>query len=427
MLRASQPAWQPLAKLHVFASHPTPSAAPTQLLQYSLRNTTMDKKPIKRRKVLYLITKSNWGGAQRYVYDLATHLDRDCFEPVVALGGDGLLAEQLRHADIRIISIDSLERDISARKEWRTLQTLWRLIGEEQPDILHVNSSKSAGLGAFVGRIRRVPRIIFTAHGWAFNEDRPWWQRYIIKFFHWLTVLLAHRTIAVSSAIVKQMNWPGAQRSMKIIHPGRTIGVMFTHQEARAALTEYASGLESAQGRSYTWVGTIAELHPIKQLDVLIDALAILSPSHPKLRGVIIGDGGERAALQRRIAEHGLDDTVFLLGAVPEAARFLHALNYFVLPSRSEAYGYAVHEAGLARLPVVASDVGGIRDIVTHNESGILVPPGDPQAIATALETLLADHTLTERLRHNLHTSLHDRTLEKMSIATTALYTLPTS
>ena len=383
----------------------------------------MPKSP-EKQKVLYLITKSNWGGAQRYVYDLATNLDRARFEPVVALGGSGTLRDLLHHADIRTISIDSLERDIAVRKEWRTIRTIWHILKTEQPDILHLNSSKAGGLGAFLGRVRRVPLVIFTAHGWFFNEDRPWWQRFSSKFLHWLTVLFAHRTIAVSSAIVEQMNWPGARRKMKIINPGRTIGVMFDRTSARTALAEYTPELSAANSRKYTWIGTVAELHPVKQLDILINSLLHVSSDTRPLRCLIIGEGNERQALEACIRAHGLESQVFLLGHVPDAARFLHALDIFVLPSRSEAYGYAVHEAGLARLPVVASDVGGIRDIITHKQTGLLVPSGDATALALALQQIITDRTLAEELRSTLKQTLNTRSVARMVDATTALYTI---
>ena len=189
-----------------------------------------------RKKVLFLITKSNWGGAQRYVYDLATNLDREKFEPVVALGGNGILADMLENAGIRVINIESLGRNISLKKEWVFARELWQILRVERPDVFHVNSSKAGGVGTLLGRLLRAPNVIFTAHGWAFNEDRPLWQKLITKFLHWITVLLSHRTIAVSSAIVKEMNWPGALRKMKIVNPGRTIGPMYQKIEARGKI-----------------------------------------------------------------------------------------------------------------------------------------------------------------------------------------------
>lgn len=376
----------------------------------------------KRKKVLYLITKSNWGGAQRYVYDLATNLDRSHFEPVVVLGGDGTLKELLIHAGIRVIRLDSLARDISVTQEWGFFTELWRVLRTEQPDILHVNSSKAGGVGTFLGRLARVPRVIFTAHGWAFNEDRPLWQRLIIKVLHWLTVLFSHKTIAVSHAIVQQMDWPLAPNKMKVIHPGRSIGVMYNQTEARTQLATEHPALQSYQ--TDRWILTIAELHPIKRLHVLIDAIASITKTHPQVRCVIIGEGAERAKLEARIQKHALTQQVFLLGSITEAARFLPAGDVFVLPSKSESYGYVLHEAGLAALPVIATNVGGIPDIITHNQTGRLIRPDDATTLARELTHFLTHTDKWQVYAQNLHTAMKGRTTQKMVDATAALYTL---
>src|SRR6056297_750671 len=188
-----------------------------------------------RTKILYLITKSNWGGAQRYVFDLVSTLDTTLYEPVVVLGGDGELTEKLQAIGVRVITLQSAQRDISFTKELRLFGELFTIVRREQPDILHVNSSKAGGVGCFVGRLLGVKRVIFTAHGWAFNEKRPTWQKYIIKYLHWLTVLLSHTTIAVSQAIVEQMNWPLANTKMIVINPGRTIPEFQNRLQARTA------------------------------------------------------------------------------------------------------------------------------------------------------------------------------------------------
>lgn len=373
-------------------------------------------------KVLYLITKSNWGGAQRYVYDLATNLDKNRFEAVVVLGGDGTLKELLIHAGIRVITIKSLERDISLRKEWAFIQELWRILRAERPPVLHVNSSKAGAVGTLLGRLARVPRVFFTAHGWAFNEDRPFWQKFIIKIIHWLTVLFSHKTIAVSGAIVRQMNWPGAHNKMKIIHPGRSIGVMYQKEAARTQLANETLGLQSHL--SDPWILTIAELHPIKRLNVLIDAMKTVSQQSPTVRCIIIGEGTMRLALEAQIKKAGLTQHVFLLGNITEAARFLPAGDLFVLPSKSESYGYVLHEAGLAGLPVVACDVGGIPDIITHNQTGRLVKPDDVPALTREITHFLQHTDKWQVYAHNLQSAMKQRTAQKMVEATCALYTL---
>lgn len=202
----------------------TPSHAPPQLLLVMQTLT-------QRKKVLLLITKSNWGGAQRYVYDLATNLDPERFFVSVALGGEGTLATMLHHAGIPTTTLQTLENRASARVAWEAGRELYSLLKVEQPDVLHLNSSVAGFVGALAGRLARVPKIIFTCHGWTFNEDRPFFERLIFKTIHWLTVLLSHRTIAVSNGVLAQMSWPGAHKKMKVIHPGRSIGAMYERDE----------------------------------------------------------------------------------------------------------------------------------------------------------------------------------------------------
>jgi glycosyltransferase involved in cell wall biosynthesis len=376
-----------------------------------------------RTKVLMLITKSNWGGAQRYVYDLATHLDKSQFDVIVVLGGNGTLVEQLTHAGIKTILLTQMQNEMSLARLHAASVELWHILQKEQPDVLHINSSLAGITGAIVGRLVGLPRIIFTAHGWAFNEDRPWWQRLILKTAHYLTVMLSHVTIAVSHAIMNQMNWPGARRRMKQIHLGRTIGAMYTKPEARTHLATFHPPL--APYMSDVWIGCIAELHVIKRLPNLIHAVSALTPHHPNLRLVIIGEGGERAHLTELITTHKRTTQVFLTGAITEAARFLKAFDCFVLPSKSESYGYVLHEAGLAAVPVVATHVGGIPDVVTHNTTGILVPPDNITALAGAIDTVLTHRKESHERALLHHKTMSARTVEKMAAATSALYTLP--
>jgi glycosyltransferase involved in cell wall biosynthesis len=373
-----------------------------------------------RKKVLFLITKSNWGGAQRYVYDLANHLNLAEFEPVIVCGGEGQLVEMLNNAGIRTITLTTLERDISLKKDWAFVKELWQILKTERPQVFHVNSSKAGAVGTILGRFARVPRVIFTSHGWAFNEDRPFWQRIVIKFVHWLTVLFSHKTIAVSSAIMRQMNWPLTARKMRIIHPGRTVGPTYERKEAREKICDFFPSL--SPHLAHPWLVCIAELHPIKRHQVLISALPEILKKHPNLRLICIGEGQERAKLEKLISHLHLEDKVFLVGALPEAARFLKCFDALALISKSEAYGYVIAEAGLAGLPVVATGVGGIPDIITHKKSGLLIPPDNIPAAAGAISKLFSEPKLAKKLAKELNVVVSSRTIEKMVRDTTIWY-----
>jgi glycosyltransferase involved in cell wall biosynthesis len=220
------------------------------------------------------------------------------------------------------------------------------------------------------------------------------------------------------------MNWPGAQRKMKVLNPGRTIGAMYQKNEARTMLANFSPSLGVYQ--KDFWIGMVAELHPIKRHNVLIASISRLvdSGACPNLRILLIGDGSERVTIEADIKTRGLQDHIFLLGTIVEAGRFLRAFDLFVLPSKSESYGYVIHEAGLAELPVVATHVGGIPDIIIDQKTGTLVPPDDATALADALAHYITNESLRRTHGTALAHSLESRSVEAMTRDTVTLYTL---
>lgn len=351
------------------------------------------------KKILFVITKSSWGGAQRYVYDLATRLPSEQFIVAVACGGAGPLVEKLTHAGIRVILIPHLERDINLRKELLSLFSLLKIFIHERPDIIHLNSAKVGGLGAAAGFIYRFlfairyslsPRIIFTVHGWAFHETRPYWQRSLIVFFSWLGALFQDRII-----LINRVDYAGAQtfipqRKLSLIFHGIGPAQFLSRNESRDF---FARRISKSAGDESMLIGTTAELTKTKGLTHLLDAAAILKTRLPQVlfRILVVGDGEEHGELEAKIQKLKLDNTVFLLGYIPEASRYLKGFDIFLLPSVKEGLPYALMEAMAAGLPTVATRVGGIPDLIQNQKNGIIVPPEDPLAIATALQTLLED------------------------------------
>lgn len=344
------------------------------------------------RKIIYCITKANWGGAQKYVFDLATSVDPKLYDVAVLVGQDGTLVERLKANNIRTIVLGNLSRDVSAFRDfWAFLQIL-KVFYKEKPWIIHLNSSKMALLGALAGRILRVPKIIFTGHGWAFNEDRSRLQKKIIYYLHKLTIALAHKTIAVSEQTKNQIQ--GGKflaRKMVVIRNG--IGkVDFLNMEvARAKILEkLPSDLDL---KNKVWLGTVSELHKNKGLKYLIEAMHLLDTLIDDQTNlplvIIIGDGERREKLQERINRYNLQSNIFMVGRVEEAEKYLQAFDIFTLTSITEALPYVLLEAGQAGLPIVASAVGGIPEIITDKQNGLLVPPKDSEEIKKAVEFLM--------------------------------------
>ena len=303
-----------------------------------------------RKKILFVITKSNWGGAQRYVYDLATALPSEQFDVGVAFGQPGLLALKLEEAGVATYPISSLERDVSFFADIKSFFELLRLFRTEKPDVVHLNSSKAGGLGALAGRIARVPRIVFTAHGWPFWEQRNRISRSLIFLFSWLTALLSHKVIVVSHYDLSVVeNMPFVKNRTVCIYNGIDLHTpLYPADTIRKAFPP---------GAHIT--GTIGELTRNKNQIALIEQ----AKNNPAMHVAIVGEGEDRQYLENKIREYGLHDRVKLFGFMP-ANEVLRGFDEFALPSLKEGLPYVLLEAKAAGLPITANRVGGVGEIL---------------------------------------------------------------
>lgn len=366
-------------------------------------------------KILYTITKANWGGAQRYVFDLALAMKREGHDVLVFCGEPGALSSRLEEEGIRVVTSNALGKRISLKKEIEAFKELYTLIQEFKPNVIHANSSK-AGLSLLAGRLLLVRRLVFTVHGFAFNEERPWHVRLLMWALYYLSFILATHIICVSHTLKHQaLYMVGTRYKTRVIHNGIAPFTLADPTTARITLIP-----KLPDGR---FVGTIAELHPIKQLDVLIRAFVQVVKEVPSATLLILGEGEDRSRLEALIHELSLHDRVYLLGHIPNAATYLSLFEVFVLPSRSEGLGYVVLEAGLAHVPVVASRVGGIPEIISKHSLGTLVPPGNEEALAKGILRYLTDTTLAKDHADALQEYVETRfTMERMVKITSTLY-----
>ena len=281
-------------------------------------------------------------------------------------------------------------------------------------------------LGALAGRITRIPKIIFTGHGWTFNEDRNKIQKKILFFLNWLTVAFSHKIIAVSEQVKRQIS-KNNSHSQKIVTIKNGISEInfLDRKTAREKIIEKLPPDIDINNR--LWLGTISELHKNKGLKYIIETMHLLETKAdnkvdlPIL--IIIGEGERREILQERINRYNLQDTVFLIGQIDEAEKYLKAFDIFTLSSITEALPYVILEAGQAGLPIVASGVGGIPEIIDDMQDGILVRPKEPTEIQEALDFLIKNPEKMSSFGQNIQKKIQTNfTKEKMIKETLALY-----
>lgn len=350
-------------------------------------------------KILYIITKSNWGGAQKYVYDMALAMKKRNLEVVVAFGGNGVLAEKLKENKIRTINIPNLERDVDILKELKVFKDLYLILKKEKPDIVHLNSSKIGAVGSFVARLSSIKKIIFTAHGFPFREERPFWQIFLLKLFSWLTIVFSHKTICVSEKdFIDVKYWPFVENKLSTIHNGIDTDLDIKKEDNDTNIVKIVS---------------IGELHKNKGFYYALLTINQLKEKIKDFKYVIYSFGGdEKSGLEKMLLDLNLDNYVDILIIKEAANKYLQNFDIYFMPSIKEGLPYVLLEAGLNGLPIVASDTGGINEIVDNYKNGFLIKPKDINGFELALERLILDKSL----RKEFGEYSRDKILNKFSI-----------
>lgn len=326
------------------------------------------------------MTLAETGGAQTYVAMLVPALVGS-YDVTVAAHGEGPLVEAVTRVGAKFVPLRHVRRPISPWRDALGLLELVVLVRRVRPHVVHANSSKAGVLGRLAAWLARAPIRVFTAHGWAFSAAEPP-KRALYRRVEWLVRPLTTATICVSDAERAAGLAAGA------CDPRRTVVIR--------------NGIETAtrpRARPETEpvrIVTVGRLQAPKDPLTLVRALSHVREQ--SYRALVIGDGPERPALEAELLRLGLAPTVELVGEREDVAELLAGSHLFVLASRSEGMPLSVLEAMAAGLPVVASRVGGLPELVVEGETGFLVPPGDPSALADAIGRLLDDPQLRERL-----------------------------
>lgn len=381
-----------------------------------------------RKKILLCITKSATGGAQKYVYDLALHLPTDQFEPVIVAGGSGPLFVMAQQKGIHAISVPDLERDTNPAKDICAFFRLVHVFIKEKPDVIHLNSSKMGTMGAVAALIAKLvtfnfkPRIIFTVHGWGFREDRNALQRMAIFAVSWIAARFHSHTIAINSADYADARAFIPHKKISLV----PLGLEETEFMERDSAREFFSQRYGVPKDKFL-IGVTAELVKNKGISYFLQALNVLKNSQVanpiEMHAVIMGEGKERQRLEMQRQALGLANDTSVIGFVPEAKQYLKAFDTFVLPSVKEGLPYAVMEAMAAGLPVVASHVGGIGDLISDQTTGLLTRAKDPRALARHIQYVIdnQDHRRAMGMRAQEKIA-QSHSLERMMSATINLY-----
>ena len=354
--------------------------------------------------MLVAITRAEPGGAQVHVRDLLVGLAGSVDRALVC-GDEGWLTEQARASGVPVYVVPELEREIDPARDLSATRALRRLVRQLQPDLVHTHSSKAGLLGRLAARLERRPAI-HTAHSWAFSDGIAWRRKALAIPMEAAAARWTRRFIVVSEA-------------------DREVGLRYKVARPRQVRVVHNGVVDVVQRASPGAEGVpvllmVARFAAPKEPLLLLRALARLRRPW-RLR--LVGDGPDRPAVQAQVDALGLADRVELLGTRLDVPELLSQAQIGLLISRQEGFPLVVLEAMRAGLPVIASDVGGIREAVEPGRTGALVPRGDEAALAAAIDGLLADPALRVRQGAAGRAAFEARfTVQRMLEGTLAVY-----
>ena len=388
----------------------------------------------KIKRVLFIITQSEMGGAQRFLCTLIPNLNKDKYEIMVAAGPKDEvkslklkvksypLLEILGKENVATYRLKYLTREINPWKDIRATFELGKLIKSWQPDILFLNSSKAGFLGSLstVFPFKLATRnqklvTIYRIGGWSFNDPWPKWKKALWTFLEklsadWKDYIILNNRHDFDQAKKLKIK-PG--KSLELIYNGVDLKKLEFLDQDRAKL-EILKKISSKGGNvfqaEYT-IGTVANFYKPKGLEYLIEAIKFL-PEKMSAILVIIGEGRERKYLEGLIVKNNLQSKIFMIGALNNAFQYLKAFDVFVLPSVKEGFPWSLLEAMAAKLPIIATSVGAIPEVIESGKNGILIEPKNPKAIADSITTIL----FKDKLRQELGIQAHQTVLLKFGL-----------
>ncbi|QTN26755.1 glycosyltransferase family 4 protein [Rhodoferax sp. AJA081-3] len=335
-----------------------------------------------RKKILIISTNADWAGAPIHVLTLVTRLEAD-FDLFIVFGEDGPVRQALLEKSIPSTVVPTLRSSINFVRDFQCLLAFLRIVRSERPALLHAHSSKAGMIARLAAYALRLP-CLYTVHGWGFGAGRAKFQSSIVYGVErMLSIIPRTSYIFVSNADRHE----GLERLG--LNPNRCLTV---HNGIRdhgcLARVEHNSN-----------VIMVARVCHAKDHDLLLESY---QNSITSFRLVLVGEGTDSPGFRKRVLSGTPDKYLHVdcLGLSRKVPQLLAQAGVFVLCSRYEGLPLAIIEAMCAGLPIVASDVGGVRELVEDGVNGFLVPAGNHTALTRCLDRLQGDPALRIRMGH---------------------------
>lgn len=394
-----------------------------RLLRKKLKNRSRIKsnRPI---KALHIITRLIKGGAQENTLITVLGLRAKGYDVMLASGlthgPEGEIESVARRSEVNLAIIPELVRSPHPWKDLVSTLKIYSLIRKHRFDVVHTHTSKAGIVGRAAAKLAGVPIIVHTPHGHIFHS---YFGPMKTKLFFTLEVIFAgfcDKIITLTDKCKEEHIKLGIANPQKFstIHSGISLE---RFRERSYDIKEIKANLNIPITSKV--VGTVARLEAVKGISFFINSMKKVTESCPSVHFLVVGDGTQRKILESRARDLGLSGKVIFTGIREDVPELISIMDVFVLSSLNEGMGRVLVEAGLMSKPIVATRVSGIPEIVQDRSTGILVEPGNPQALADGIIDLLSDPQKAEAMGDNARLRMAEHfSAEKMVDKIDALY-----
>lgn len=357
--------------------------------------TEVDKQ--RKLRVLHIITQLELGGAQKSTLYTVKKLDRDKFDVFLVSAKQGLLVEEAKEIkDCKIILLHSLRRRINPLFDLKALLDLINIIKKEKIDIVHTHSSKAGVLGRLAARFTGVKIVFHTIHGFSFNRTQNPLIKKIFTFLEKKTASISDGLIAICENDIKlgKKNKIGKKDRYCLLRESQVVLDSFPRQKEEDFLSPVIDERDNI-------VGTVTCFNRQKSPFDFIKACKIISQKVPGTKFIMIGDGPLRRKAEMFTRRLGLDNKIHFFGWRKDAADIINIFDVFLLTSRWEGLPLVFYEAMKCSKPIVATDVGGTKEVIKDEINGFLAEPGNCPNLAEKTIYLLRDKNMAKNMGKN--------------------------
>lgn len=337
-------------------------------------------------RILYVITKSEIGGAQTHLMEVVRYMHYVGHNVLVVTGTAGWLTNELATIGVDYVILPDLIREINPAKDIKTITSICHILEDKQPDIIHCHSSKAGIVGRIAGAIKNIPAV-FTAHGWAFTSGVSPAKRIIYAAIEHIMLGITKRVICVSEfdrKLAKRWFLHNYNRVITV-HNG-----IADKKFSNSTVREYSLPLKLVSVARFSHQKNNMELiRAVEQINKLYSGSLQLN---------MVGDGPLLSEAQAYVESYKLEDDVHFLGSRTDVGDILNQNDIFCLISNYEGLPISIIEAMRAEMPIIASDVGGVNELVQDGVNGLLIPRGNIFELVDKLKYILEHKDLIKSM-----------------------------